>query len=571
MPSMSHESARPAHEFHTIVESTVCAIKREIRIPEAVYNIAVADNHNYFASGILVHNCDLLMAVTDGHLTRVIANVSPGSMKSLALNVFFPAWEWGPCRRPTKRYLSLAYSEGLTTRDNSRFLALISDPVYQSCWPHVVVTKEGVNKIENNRTGWKQAGSVNGATTGFRADRILLDDPNDPRSVESKTIRDGTNHFLREVMPSRLNNLTKDAIICIQQRTHAEDATGTLSKLWKDFSWLCIPMEFDPLRIFPVVLRRDKATGAPSDVWIDPRALDGNGDELEGLIVNERGEPALRMGSPMAHVEGELAWPDRFPREAVEEQKRVLGAYAYANQYQQLSTVRGGGIIRRDWWQSWNSPKYPDMGTVIASLDTAYEEHQDADYNALTVWGAFPGPQGEPKLMLIDAWRDRLPLAQLITKIANTCKLKRVDYLLIEHKSRGRDVHDEIKRVYAGDQRASWQTILVKIPSVDKESRLNAVSHLFSGDVRQDPVTKMDVWSGGIIFAPNTTWAEEVIEEVQSFPRGAHDDYPDSVSLALSWIRKQGVVLRKVEFDYEEEKRKLFKPTPEVPYSIRRS
>ena len=59
-----------------------------------------------------------------------------------------------------------------------------------------------------------------------------------------------------------------------------------------------------------------------------------------------------------------------------------------------------------------------------------------------------------------------------------------MDYLLIEHKTRGRDVHDEILRLYSD---APWQRILVKVQG-DKESRLASVSHLFSGDVRRDPV-----------------------------------------------------------------------------------
>jgi predicted phage terminase large subunit-like protein len=59
----------------------------------------------------------------------------------------------------------------------------------------------------------------------------------------------------------------------------------------------------------------------------------------------------------------------------------------------------------------------------------------------------------------------------------------------------------------------------------DKISRLNAVSDLFAS---------------GRVWAPNTHWAEEVIDEVASFPAGEHDDYVDSVSLALMRFRKGG-------------------------------
>ena len=70
----------------------------------------------------------------------------------------------------------------------------------------------------------------------------------------------------------------------------------------------------------------------------------------------------------------------------------------------------------------------------------------------------------------------------------------------------------------------------------DKISRLNAVSDLFAS---------------GKVWAPNTRWAEEVIDEVASFPAGEHDDYVDSVSLALMRFRKGGYI--KTSLDEEDE------------------
>jgi hypothetical protein len=75
----------------------------------------------------------------------------------------------------------------------------------------------------------------------------------------------------------------------------------------------------------------------------------------------------------------------------------------------------------------------------------------------------------------------------------------------------------------------------------DKISRLNAVSDLFAS---------------GRVWVPNTAWAEEVVNEVAEFPAGEHDDYVDSVSMALMRFRKGGYV--RAESD-EEDKVKLFK------------
>jgi phage terminase large subunit-like protein len=50
-------------------------------------------------------------------------------------------------------------------------------------------------------------------------------------------------------------------------------------------------------------------------------------------------------------------------------------------------------------------------------------------------------------------------------------------------------------------------------------------------------------------------WAEEVIDEVASFPAGEHDDYVDSVSLALMRFRKGGFI--RTSLDEEDEPREF--------------
>ena len=381
--------------------------------------------------------------------------------------------------------------------------------------------------------------------------------------IESDTVRGTTNTWLREVMPSRLNNAQTSAIINIQQRTHEEDATGVLVKYGVGYRWTCVPMEYDPLRDSPVVLTYD-ANGEPLDVWHDPRGLDDEGKPLEGLFRDARGRMQLRPGSALAKAEGALAWPERFSRESCQSLRNILGEYSYEGQYQQSPGVRGGGTIRRDWWRTWEG-QYPDLGTTVAALDTAIEEGDKNDWNALVTFGAFPGVNGEPQLLMTSAAKWRCQLAELVKNVMDICTHRKIDYLLIERRTRGKDVHDEIVRMYS---RKSWQTILVDVTAT-KIARLKAVSPLFSGDLVHDPVTGIDSYSGGgMIFAPERDWADEVIDQVSAFPTGAHDDFVDCISLALGWVRKNGIVLRKVEWDEEELEAKKFKRTLKVPYAI---
>ena len=70
--------------------------------------------------------CSHLEAVTDGRITRLLINVPPGTMKSLIVSVFWPAWEWGPKGQPSLRYLTTSYSETYAKRDSRRMRDLVS-------------------------------------------------------------------------------------------------------------------------------------------------------------------------------------------------------------------------------------------------------------------------------------------------------------------------------------------------------------------------------------------------------------------------------------------------------------
>ena len=261
-------------------------------------------------------------------------------------------------------------------------------------------------------------------------------------------------------------------------------------------------------------------------MWADPRGLDEDGNELEGLVERAHGGLEAEPGSPMAQAEGLLCWPERYPPDEMEKMRNIKGPYAWAAQYLQLPTVRGGAIIRREWWRRWRGLILPEFGTTIASLDTAIKEGTENDYNALTILGAFADDEGAPQFMLADAWRIRTNLADLVRMVGDTCRKHNVDYLLIEDKARGHDVAAEIRRLYAS---APWDTCLLKIGggryAQDKVTRVMAITPMFSGPVRKDPATGMDIWDGGMVWAPEAEWAEEVIAETTSFPRGAHDDY----------------------------------------------
>lgn len=463
-----------------------------------------------------------LQAVTEGQIRRLIINVPPGFSKSLCTSVFWPAWEWGPRAMPSMRYICASYSQDLTVRDNIRARNLVLSPLYQGYWGKGFKPADDQFtkvKFANDKTGWKLATSVGGIGTGERADRFMMDDPNSVQEAESEAITASTNQWALEVVPTRLNDPEKSAIILIQQRTNERDVTGTYLAKELGYDHLCIPMHYDSGRHCVTV------TG-----WEDPRDEDG-----------------------------ELAWPERFPEHVVDELAQVLGPYAAAGQLEQSPVPRGGGIIKRDWWALYEGPQdmegketYPICEFVLASLDTAYGEKEENDYSALTIWGLWY-KDGVPKLLLLNAWKKRLPLNGtgdmkirsnwgLVEWIAHSCKRFSVDKLIIENKARGVDVGNEIRRLY---RESLFGVELVDPKGKDKVARTHAVVPMFTD---------------GMVYAPDRTWAEEVIGEVCTFPRAAHDDLHDSVIYALSWFRRNNLAQLRAERTIEEEGLKKYKP-----------
>lgn len=500
---------------------------------------AVEPETPFVGGWVLEAECRHLEAVTAGDVVRLLMNVPPGSTKSLLTSAFWPAWEWGPKRRPHLRYLCCAYAGHLTLRDNRRFKTVIEDEVYQRYWGGVFRPRADMYstvQVGNDKTGWKLASSVGGVGTGERADRVIIDDPNNPLEAESDLIMKSTTTWFREVMPDRLNSLEKSAIVVIQQRTHDLDVSGTILKLGLPYCHLSIPMRFDvQRRVMPTAIG-----------WLDPRVLDEGGEVLPELTADGLVVP----GSLLAGQDGTLAWPERFSWESIRELEEAKGSYAFSAQYQMLPVPRGQGIIPESYWQLWAAEEFPEYGTCIASLDTAYEEHAEADYNALTVWAAFADPEsGRPKVMLRDAWQVRTKLADLVKRIIATCREHKVDRLLIEKKTRGTDVRDEIERLTRGREFA----IELVVPSGDKVSRLNACQAVFENKV---------------VYAPDREWADMVIRQVAAFPFGRHDDLVDTVSQALIYMRANGVALRREEYDAEVTARRRYHREEPALYDV---
>ena len=237
---------------------------------------------------------------------------------------------------------------------------------------------------------------------------------------------------------------------------------------------------------------------------------------------------------PAIMPSGAPLWPEFWPMKELESLRNELPAPKWSAQYQQNPTSEEGALVKREWWKRWEEDDPPPCEFIIQSWDTAFLKTQRADFSACTTWGVFYRPDDDgvtqPNVILMDAYKERLEFPELKKTAYDFYQHWQPEAFVVEAKAAGTPLIFEL--------RAMGIPVAEYTPSRgnDKISRVNAVSDLFAS---------------GVIWAPETRWAEEGIEEFAAFPAGEHDDLVDSSTQALLRFRQGGFV--RLQSDEEDE------------------
>jgi predicted phage terminase large subunit-like protein len=419
-----------------------------------------------------------LEAVSNGQIKRLLINVPPGCMKSLTTNVFWPAWEWGPRKQPQLRYISASYEKGLATRDLVRCRDLIQSEWYQALWPIAFKDDQNLKTYyQNTEQGWRLAASVGGALTGYRADRVNIDDPHDVKSAESERKREESLRWFTETLPTRLNRQSESTMVVVMQRLHERDISGLILKELSD-TWehLMLPMEFEQSRKCIV-----EVTG-----FADPRT-----------------------------EEGELLWPDRFNRESVEQLKETFrsqgGSYAEAAQLQQRPAPRGGGMFKRDHFHLVDAP--PRLGRACRGWDLAATKEKGA---AFTVGAKLLIHSG--KLYICDLVRRRASPFE-VEEMLQACA--RLDGLQVAIS-----IPQDPGQASVG-QKGRFASLL---------GGYNVHFSPESGDKADRAKPFAAQVEAGNVFVVRAPWNDALFAEAELFPNSEFKDQIDALSRAYSWL-----------------------------------
>jgi predicted phage terminase large subunit-like protein len=254
--------------------------------------------------------------------------------------------------------------------------------------------------------------------------------------------------------------------------------------------------------------------------------------DLTGRVLKSDNTDWELIELPAIMPSGHPLWPEFWSLPELEALKQELPPFKWNAQYQQKPTGEEGAIVKRDWWKRWESERPPRCEYIIQSWDTAFTKSQRADYSACTTWGVFYKDEDENdvNIILLDAFKEKMEFPELKAKAKAMYDEWEPDSCIIEAKAAGTPLIHELRRigVYVQDYTPSRGN--------DKFVRLNSVTDLFSS---------------GKVWAPDTRWADEVIEEIARFPNAEHDDLVDSSVQALMRFRQGGFL--RLESDEEDE------------------
>lgn len=258
---------------------------------------------------------------------------------------------------------------------------------------------------------------------------------------------------------------------------------------------------------------------------------DLTGKILKASIETTKADEWTVIEFPAIMPDGKALWSEFWSLNELSILREELPTSKWQAQYQQDPTSEEGAIVKREWWNVWEGEIPPPCEFIIQSWDTAFLKTQRSDFSACTTWGVFMNEEtGVYNLMLLDSYQERLEFPDLKRVAYGYYKEWQPDAFIVEAKATGMPLIFELR------QMGIPVSEFTPSRGNDKISRVNAVSDLFAS---------------GVVWCPETKWADEVIEQFASFPSGDHDDLVDSSTQAIMRFRQGGFV--RTDTDEREE------------------
>ena len=338
----------------------------------------------------------------------------------------------------------------------------MSSAFYRQLFPQsaLIGGKQAVAEFTTAAGGSRFTTSPSGGLTGRGAYIILIDDPLKPDEAMSDTQRKAVNEWYDNTLFSRLNDKKTGAIVIIMQRLHEDDLVGHVLSKGEEWDVVRLPaIAYDE-----EVIEFDTPSGCRK-------------------IIRHPGD---------------VLHPEREPREVLDNILPTIGSYNFAGQYLQAPAPPGGGMIKRDRFQTYPGHDFNGIDYYVHSWDTAIKANELADYSVCTVWGI-----KDRNAYLRYVYRAKLDFPELKKMVIKMYNDWRPQYVVIEDKGSGQQLIQELR--YNGIPNVNKYN-----PVGDKIVRMHAQSALIEA---------------GRVFLPDQApWLDAYLHEMTTFPNGKYDD-----------------------------------------------
>jgi predicted phage terminase large subunit-like protein len=437
--------------------------------------------------------CEHLEAVTRGELKRVLFNLPPRTSKSRIVSIFWPIWSWLqdditgedgikiPTCGPGARYVCFSYADALSRDLSLDSRALCEHEQFQKHYGKRVtlrIDQSAKRRFDNTKGGYRIASSVKGIATGLGGDVLDVDDPQkaDVRQKELETVL----RWFSEVLPSRLNDRKRGAIIVTMQRVHEKDVSGHILSRNLGYEHLCLPMRYE--------------ADHPHISMYDPRKRDG-----------------------------EVLWQGHAGEEEVRDLEISLGSYASASQLQQRPAPREGGMFKRHWFEI-----VPERPALVAARVRSW------DFASTKQTMLASDPDWTVGLRM-SIGMDGVFYIEDVVRFRETSAV--VDQTLLavaQSDRRSTKIRLPTDPGAAGKAQANYHSKLL----VGYIFRHVAAGSGGSKEIWAQPLAAQA--EAGNVKLVQGEWNEEFIDEVCNFPNAKHDDQIDAAAHAFDEIVNGG-------------------------------
>jgi predicted phage terminase large subunit-like protein len=414
--------------------------------------------------------CVQLEAALTGGPRSLLVNLPPRYLKSVTVSVMFCAWLLG--RDPSFKIIVATYGATLSDDHSRMFRRIVHSMAYRRLFPKVRWETDTIENMVTTRGGGRRNVSIGSGVTGIGANLIIVDDLIKTQDIHSEVRRAEQKRYVDETLYSRFDNKKDAVFVVVQQRLHEDDV---IQHLYEKGGW----------HLF----------------------------SLPAIATEPQSFPLLN-GRRFERVAGDVLAPMFEDLATLRETERSMTSRVFCAQYQQNPIPQDGDVIQTGWFGRFESIGFrDDYDYVVQSYDTASSLEPNSAFSVCITFGLY-----ENRWEIMDIWRDRVSMTDLVKEAKRLYREWTPDKLLIENKSSGIGLVQMLRDDHRFVGRRKINAINPAIATMDRM-------------IGYSPLIEQ-----GLIQLPEeATWLAAFERECIAFPSSRYMDQIDALSQFLEW------------------------------------